>query len=70
MKTIIPTVPTIGVIARRTGKPVHCVDYVIKTRNIKPIGRAGNANIYSEADVAHIASELCRIDEERQWVQS
>jgi len=46
------------------------VDYVIKTRNIKPIGRAGNANIYSEADVAHIASELCRIDEERQWVQS
>ena len=36
----IPTLPTVGEIARRTGKAVHCVDYVIRTRGIKPIGRA------------------------------
>ena len=34
----IPTLPTVGEIARRTGKAVHCVDYVIRTRGIKPIG--------------------------------
>ena len=51
---------------RRTGKAVHCVDYVIRTRGIKPIGRAGHAKIYAESDVAFIASELRRIDEERE----
>ena len=35
---IIPALPTVGEIARRTGKAVHCVDYVIRTRGIKPIG--------------------------------
>ena len=48
------------------GKPIHCVDYVIRTRGIKPIGRAGNANIYAETDIPYIASELRRIDEERE----
>ena len=62
----IPTLPTVGEIARRTGKAVHCVDYVIRTRGIKPIGRAGHAKIYAESDVAFIASELRRIDEERE----
>ena len=63
---IIPTLPTVGEIARRTGKAVHCVDYVIRTRGIKPIGRAGHAKIYAESDVAFIASELRRIDQERE----
>jgi hypothetical protein len=56
----------VGEIARRVGKPVHCVDYVIRTRNIRPVARAGNANIYTESDVVFIASELRRIDEDRQ----
>ncbi len=66
MTTAIPAVPTVGEIARRMGKPIHCVDYVIRTRGIKPIGRAGNANIYAETDIPYIASELRRIDEERK----
>lgn len=61
----IPAVPTVGEIARRANKPVHCVDYVIRTRNIRPIGRAGSAFVFSEADVAYIASELRRIGEAR-----
>ena len=36
---IVPALPTVGEITRRTGKAVHCVDYVIRTRGIKPIGR-------------------------------
>jgi DNA-binding transcriptional MerR regulator len=57
--------PTVGEIARRVGTPVHRVEYVIRSRGIKPISVAGNARIFSEADVQHIASELRRIDEER-----
>jgi hypothetical protein len=58
--------PTVGEIARRAKKPVHCVTHVIRARGIRPIGRAGNANIYSDADVAYIVSELRRIEEERE----
>jgi hypothetical protein len=62
----VPTLPTVGEIARQTGKPVHCVEYIVRTRGIKPIGRAGHAKIYAESDVAFIASELRRIDQERE----
>jgi hypothetical protein len=66
MTVAIPCYPTVGEISRRLDEPIHRIDYVIRTRNIKPIGRAGNANIYAESDVSFIASELRRIDEERQ----
>lgn len=56
-----PTLPTIGVIARRFGTDIHCVEYVIRTRRIKPAGRAGNAYIYSDVAVQEIANELQRI---------
>jgi hypothetical protein len=62
--------PTVGVIAERLGQPVHRIEYVIRSRNIEPVGRAGNARVFSEADVEHIASELERIAsdrEERSW---
>ncbi len=62
----LPSMPTVGEIARRAKKPIHCVTYVIRTSGIRPIGRAGNANIYAETDVAYIASELRRIEEERE----
>jgi hypothetical protein len=53
--------PTVGEIARRVGAPVHKVEYVIRTRGIRPCGRAGNARVFSEVDVARISSELRRI---------
>ena len=61
----LPSAPTIGEISRRTGYPIHRVRYVIESRGIRPASRAGIANVYTEADVQHIASELRRIDEER-----
>ena len=57
-----PHLPTVGEISRRTGEPVHRIEYVIRSRDIRPAGRAGNLRVFSEADVEHIASELRRID--------
>ena len=59
------TLPTVGEIARRTGRPVHCVEYIIRARDIKPRGIAGNARVFDEADVDRITSELRRIERER-----
>lgn len=61
----VPVQPTVGEIARRTGYPIHKIEYVIRSRHIAPSGRAGNSLIYSEQAVERIASELCRIEAER-----
>jgi hypothetical protein len=60
-----PAFPTVGEIARRLGVPVHRVVYVIESRRIRPMGWAGNAKVFSEADVQHIASELRRIERDK-----
>jgi hypothetical protein len=61
-----PNVPTVGEIARRLGVPLHKVEYVIRARAIAPQGWAGNARVFSEADVARIQSELKRIAAEKE----
>ena len=61
----LSAVPTVGEIARRIGKPIHRVEYIIRARGIQPCGRAGNCRVFTEADVAYIAAELRRIDVER-----
>ena len=65
MTTSAPSMPTVGEIARRLNKPVHRIEYVIRSRDVKPASVAGNARVFSEADVEYIASELRRMDEER-----
>lgn len=66
MPTATPSAPTVGVIARRLGVPLHRVEYVIRSRDIQPASVAGNARVFTEADVDFIASELRRIDAERE----
>ena len=67
MASIEPVVhPTLGEIARRLGEPVHRVEYLIRSRGIQPSGIAGQARVFGEEDVARIASELQRIDRERE----
>lgn len=68
MNTKAPSLPTIGAIASRLGESVHRVAYVIRSRGITPAGIAGNSRVFTEADVNRIASELRRIDEEREGV--
>jgi len=60
-----PLVPTVGEIARRLGVAVHRVEYVIRARRVRPSGWAGNARVFTEADVDRIRSELRRIDAEK-----
>ena len=66
MQQIVPAMPTVGEIARRLRKPVHRIEYVIRSRAIRPSSLAGNARVFSEADVERIASELRRIDADRE----
>jgi len=62
----IPPVQTVGSIAEQLGVPVHRIRYVIESRRIEPSGRAGNARIFTDADVERIASELRRIERDRE----
>jgi hypothetical protein len=57
----MPRAPTVGAIADRHDVKVHQVRHVIQTRKLRPVGRAGIAYIYSEADVDFIGHELRRI---------
>ncbi len=61
----IPALLTVGEIAKRLGVPYHRVTYVIETRKIRPLGVAGQARVFTEANVDHIASELRRIDADK-----
>jgi len=65
MRASVPSAATVGEIARRLGEPLHRIEYVIRTRGLKPEFRAGHAGIYSEGDVQYIAAELRRIDQEK-----
>jgi len=53
---------TVGEIARRLHVSLHRVEYLIRARRIRPIGVAGNARIFAEQDLRHIADELRRIN--------
>ena len=55
---LAPAFPTVGEIARRLGVSCHQVEYVLRARRMQPCGRAGNARVFSEADVAKVAAEL------------
>lgn len=65
MPASVPAAPTVGEIARRIDQPIHRVEYVIRARGIKPQSVAGNARVFAETDVDRIASELRRIDREK-----
>ena len=60
-----PALPTVGEIARRLREPLHRVEYVIRSRDITPVGRAGNSYVYDDAAVSWIRAELRRITAER-----
>jgi DNA-binding transcriptional MerR regulator len=66
MASVHSSVPTVGEIARRLSVPIHKVEYVIRARGIVPVAWAGNARVFGEADVQRIASELRRIEDERE----
>jgi DNA-binding transcriptional MerR regulator len=70
MPAAAPSMFAIGSIARRLNAPVHRIEYIIRSRGITPAFTAGNARVFTEADVQHIASELRRIDQEREGINA
>ena len=48
---------TVGEIARRLDWPIHRVDYLIRSRGIKPELRAGNLRVFSENIIARLRTE-------------
>lgn len=56
---------TVGELARRAGVPVHRVTYVIETRGIEPLGRAGQARVFSQAAAEQVLQELQQINSSR-----
>ena len=64
--TAVPAALTVGEISRQLDEPFHRVVYVIRSRGIQPVARAGVARVFSESAVQFIRGELRRIDEERE----
>lgn len=56
------TLWTPGRIAKHFDVEQHQITYLIKSRGIMPIGRAGSARVFDTAAVNQIKSELKRID--------
>ena len=62
MATEIPQLRTAGVIAAELNAPLSRVLYVLRHRNIKPIGRAGVLRLYDRAAVDSVRAALAEID--------
>lgn len=62
----VPHALTVGEIARRLHAPVHRVEYVIRSRAIRPASRAGNARIFTDADMERIGYELHAIADQEK----
>ena len=65
MSVSTPTALTVGEIAKQLSVPLHRVLYVVRSRDIRPTARAGNARVFSESDLQYIGSEIRRIDREK-----
>ena len=68
MATQSKTLWTVARIAEHLDLARHRVEYVIDSRGITPIGRAGIARVFDRRDVDLIAHELRRIEADREGV--
>jgi hypothetical protein len=53
---------TVGAIARRLDEPLHRVEYAIRSRDIRPVGMAGNLRVFDDEALETIADVLREID--------
>jgi hypothetical protein len=67
MTTHVPQLRTSGVIATELDAPLSRVLYVLRTRDIKPIGRAGVLRLYDRAAAEAVRDALREMDQ-RQGV--
>lgn len=60
------TLWTVARIAAHLSVDRHRIEYLIDSREIKPIARAGIARIFSQADVDRLTREIEKIESQRQ----
>ena len=65
MSDIPRTIWTIGQIVRKCNEPVHRIQYAIKSRNIQPVAKVGNARVFDETDVEQIIGALQEMNSRR-----
>jgi hypothetical protein len=53
---------TVGEVARRLNAPLHKVNYVVRTRGIRPAATAGAYRLFTVEQVAKIGEALAEID--------
>lgn len=61
----LPQLRTAGVIAAELNVPLGRVLYVLRTRAIKPIGRAGVLRLYDRAAAERVRTSLKEIEDGR-----
>lgn len=57
-----PRLWTAGRIAERLKVPVHRVQYVVRSRRIRPVARAARLRLFDADAINRIEAELSRID--------
>jgi hypothetical protein len=62
-------VSSLGELSRRLDEPLHRLEYIIRSRGIKPCLIAGGRHFYTEATTEQIRKELERIAEKRGGAQ-
>ncbi len=60
-----PRLLTPGVIAARLGVALHRVHYILESRGIRPVARAGRLRLFDAAAVERVRSALAAIDARR-----
>lgn len=65
MKSIPPAAMTVGQIAREHGVSRDRVLYIVRTRHIAPIARAGHFRLFDEQAAALVGAELKKIEQRR-----
>ena len=66
MTSELQTLWTVSRIAQYVRVARHRVEYVVDSRRIAPVGRAGIARVFDRRDVDLIAEELRRIDADQE----
>jgi DNA-binding transcriptional MerR regulator len=53
---------TVGELSRKLGTPVHRIEHFLRSRNIRPVARAGNSRVFSEADLVTLSKIISELD--------
>ena len=61
----IPQLRTPGVIAAQLQAPLNRVLYALRSRNVRPIGRAGTIRLYDQAAVERVREALAEMDQRK-----